>query len=313
MPWFKVDDGFHGHPKVIGLSPSAVGLWLLAGTWSAQYLTEGHVPAGMVRRFGCSSEDASELVEAALWHEVDGGYEFHEWTDYQPTKADVEAERAAARERMRELRAKRKGVAAEAERSAADDGSGSVHPNTGERSVGVRTNTAGTSAEVRLAPTQPSPARPNPSLSNEREASMSAIADATARPDVDALLDLLEAEVVANGGKAPARNRKNRDAMRLLLDKDGRSVDQVEAAIRWCQADEFWRANILSASKLRDKYDQLRLAAQRRPSGVNRAQERQASNLSVVARMAALDAADPPSAALGTAALEASGRQAVIA
>ncbi|MBN7792515.1 hypothetical protein [Microbacterium esteraromaticum] len=312
MPWFKVDDGFHGHPKVIGLSLSAVGLWTLAGTWSAQYLTEGRVPAGMVRRFGGASEDVSELVDAALWHEVDGGYEFHDWAEYQPDAASTQAARQAKSEggaRGNHARwHKGRGVVVE----------GCEFCETSDmRSVSDRSSDGGSDSHanrpISESHANPPVPVPDPSFSNEKEDSSSAIADATPRPDVERLLDLLEAEVVANGGKAPARNRKNRDAMRLLLDKDGRSVDQVEAAIRWCQADEFWRANILSASKLRDKYDQLRLAAQRRPSGVNRAQERQASNLSVVARMAALDAADPPSAALGTAALGASGRQAVIA
>lgn len=98
--------------------------------------------------------------------------------------------------------------------------------------------------------------------------SSSEVAIATARPDVIHLLDLLDSEIIANGGKPPTRSKKNIDAARLLLDRDGLSVAQVEAAIRWCQADEFWRSNILSMSKLRDKYEQLRLAAQRqRPSG----------------------------------------------
>lgn len=301
MPWFKVDDGFHGHPKVMMLSPSAIGLWLLAGTWSAQYLTDGLVPAGMVRRFGGTPEDAADLVNASLWHEADSGYQFHEWAEYQPLKSDVEAERAASRERMRAVRAKRKGVAAEVVQENADDGAGDVRPNNGERSGDVRANKSeradvvrSGSVEVRVTPTQPSPS-PSPSLSDEREVPSSAVAVATPRPDVEALLDLLESEVVSNGGKAPARNGKNRDAMRLLLDKDGRTVEQVETAIRWCQRDEFWRSNILSASKLREKYDQLRLAAQRRPSAAgapSRAAARQASNLEVVSRMAALDAAD---------------------
>lgn len=170
MPWFKVDDGFHGHPKVMMLSPSAIGLWLLAGTWSAQYLTDGLVPAGMVRRFGGTPEDAADLVNAALWHEVDGGYQFHEWAEYQPLKADVEAERAASRDRMRAVRAKRKGVAAQVVQENAEDGAGVVRPNTGERSEDVRANTserAGVvrsgSGEVRLTPTQPSPTHPEPS------------------------------------------------------------------------------------------------------------------------------------------------------
>jgi hypothetical protein len=33
--------------------------------------------------------------------------------------------------------------------------------------------------------------------------------------------------------------------------------EQIEAVIVWSQADEFWRANILSGKKLREKYDQL--------------------------------------------------------
>lgn len=167
MPWFKVDDGFHGHPKVMTLSPSAVGLWLLAGTWSAQYLTDGHVPAGMVRRFGGGPEDAAELVAAALWHEADGGYQFHEWAEYQPLKSDVEAERAASRERMRAMRAKRKGVAAEVVQENADDGAGAVRPNDDERSGDVRANNSeradivpSRSVEVRSTPTQPSPTQP---------------------------------------------------------------------------------------------------------------------------------------------------------
>lgn len=168
MPWFKVDDGFHGHPKVMMLSPSAIGLWLLAGTWSAQYLTDGLVPAGMVRRFGGTPEDAADLVDAALWHEADGGYQFHEWAEYQPLKSDVEAERAASRERMRAVRAKRKGVAAEVVQENADDGAGVVRLNNGERSGDVRANKSvradvvlsasdSGSGEVRLTPTQPSP------------------------------------------------------------------------------------------------------------------------------------------------------------
>ena len=97
----------------------------------------------------------------------------------------------------------------------------------------------------------------------EEKHSSSEVAIAPIRRDVDSLLDLLDTEITANGGRKPSRNKKNADAMRLLIDRDGCSTEQVANAIRWCQADEFWRGNILSASKLRDKYDQLRLAAQR--------------------------------------------------
>ncbi|MGF3055639.1 hypothetical protein ACQUSW_03695 [Microbacterium sp. YY-01] len=100
---------------------------------------------------------------------------------------------------------------------------------------------------------------------------VSEVADAPLRDDVVALLDLLDEEIIRNGGKAPARSKKNIDAARLLLDRDGKTVEQVSAAIRWCQADEFWRSNILSMSKLRQQYDRLRLQASRsrRMSGLD--------------------------------------------
>ena len=93
------------------------------------------------------------------------------------------------------------------------------------------------------------------------QSSSSEVADATPRPEVDELLDYLDARIEANGAKVPNRTKKNRDAARLLLDKDNRTVDQVKAAIDFATDDEFWRTNILSMSKLREKYDTLRMRA----------------------------------------------------
>jgi hypothetical protein len=141
MPWFKVDDAFHGHPKVMELSPAAVGVWTLAGSWCANYLTDGEIKMNVVRRFGASDEMIRELVEAGLWIDVGGAYQFKDWAEYQPLKEEVEAERNAARERMKEVRARKKGV----ERS-------------GEQPTNVQANNpgtfGGTSEEVRVTPTQ---------------------------------------------------------------------------------------------------------------------------------------------------------------
>lgn len=148
MPWFQVDDGFHAHPKVFSLSMAAVGVWVLGGSWSARYLTDGAVPAGMVTRLGGSPEHAAELVAAGLWSETPEGFQFHEWEKVQPLKADVEAERAAARERMRAVRAKRKGVQPHSEERSPEQVP-NVHGD-------VQGNGAGTSAEVLSALTIPS-------------------------------------------------------------------------------------------------------------------------------------------------------------
>lgn len=42
---------------------------------------------------------------------------------------------------------------------------------------------------------------------------------------------------------------------------DGASWKQIEWMIHWTQRDEFWRTNILSGTKLREKWDQLVLKA----------------------------------------------------
>lgn len=85
------------------------------------------------------------------------------------------------------------------------------------------------------------------------------------RPDVDRLCTHLADRIVANGNRAPAITGKWRDAARLLIDKDGLTEEQVHAAIDWSQDSEFWRANILSMPKLREKYDTLRQQARRTP------------------------------------------------
>jgi hypothetical protein len=83
------------------------------------------------------------------------------------------------------------------------------------------------------------------------------------RPEVVALCERLADRVEANGSKRPVITKAWLTSCRLLIDKDGRPAEKVALAIDWCQADDFWRANVLSMPTLRKQYDRLRLAAQR--------------------------------------------------
>lgn len=94
MTWFKVDDSFHSHPKVMMTSPAALGLWVVAGTWSAANMTDGLVPGPVLPRLLPDSEAlAKELVAVGLWEQTEGGYHFHNWTEYQPDAASLRAKR----------------------------------------------------------------------------------------------------------------------------------------------------------------------------------------------------------------------------
>lgn len=43
----------------------------------------------------------------------------------------------------------------------------------------------------------------------------------------------------------------------LLMRIDGRSESDIESVIRWCQSDAFWKSNIMSTKKLREKFGTL--------------------------------------------------------
>lgn len=48
MAWFKVDDKLHSHPKLYRASLRAMGLWVLAGSWCSDQLTDGVLASKIV-------------------------------------------------------------------------------------------------------------------------------------------------------------------------------------------------------------------------------------------------------------------------
>jgi hypothetical protein len=104
VTWFKVDDGFAFHPKAIMAGNAALGLWVRAGAWCGANLTDGALPKHMIGTFGAQKRDARKLVEVGLWVETKDGYQFHEWGQMQPSKAEVLAERAANAKRQKAWR-----------------------------------------------------------------------------------------------------------------------------------------------------------------------------------------------------------------
>ncbi len=94
MPWFKVDDGFAFHPKALVSGNAALGLWVRAGSWVSQQLTDGHVPTDIARTLGRPTE-IQRLVTSGLWMKNGDGWEFHDWIAHNPSRADVRANRAS--------------------------------------------------------------------------------------------------------------------------------------------------------------------------------------------------------------------------
>ncbi|MBN1461390.1 MAG: hypothetical protein JXA57_17820 [Armatimonadetes bacterium] len=99
MVWARLDDQFHSHPKLAELKTDlmlpAAGLHTLVLSWCASQLTDGYVPGGQVRRLAGQPVEklTRELVRVGLWEPADGGYQIHDYLDYNPSKAQVMAER----------------------------------------------------------------------------------------------------------------------------------------------------------------------------------------------------------------------------
>lgn len=106
MPWFRVDDNADDHPKFHAAGNAAIGLWTRCGAWSMRQLTDGYVPGWVAERYGTPAQ-IRRLVEVGLWDEKDDGYVFHDWQDRQPSRAKVEADRAAAAARQARARERR--------------------------------------------------------------------------------------------------------------------------------------------------------------------------------------------------------------
>ena len=76
----------------------------------------------------------------------------------------------------------------------------------------------------------------------------------------------MAASVQRRTGRAPRTTTAWRTQARLMIDRDGRTVEEITRIIDWVEGNDFWRANVLSVPKLRQKFDTLRLQSQR-PQG----------------------------------------------
>ena len=108
MAWFKVDDQFHASRKLNSIPKrhrlQAAGLWAIAGSWVSGQETDGFVPDYMIQVWSPTQKTVDSLVESGLWIRENNGFRFYSWLNYNPSKEDSDAKRAASKERMRQSR-----------------------------------------------------------------------------------------------------------------------------------------------------------------------------------------------------------------
>lgn len=100
MAWLYLDDQFPDHPKVVAAGGDAAWLFVCGLAYCRRYNTDGFIPTAQVPRLSdrkSVKKLAAKLVTVRLWREVDGGYQVHDFSDWNRTSSSrSEAGRKAA-------------------------------------------------------------------------------------------------------------------------------------------------------------------------------------------------------------------------
>jgi len=255
------------------------------------------VPADVLTRWG-NAADAKRLIDAGLWAQEtfqgEAGYRFHDWSRFQPSAAVTAAKRAKESEAAIRGNHNRWHI----QRGISDPDCEYCYrvpdqpPDQVPDRVGIGSVSGGVSGQDESAPNRPEPEPDPTTTSNE------VVGASEPRADVLRICEYLADAIEENGSKRPIITKGWQDEARRMLDLDGRSEAEVIKAIDWCQRGEsdrarFWRPNVMSMTKLRAKFDQMRLQAADEQRKTQPAPTRVQSHLALIQQLAAEEVEQP--------------------
>ena len=113
MAWSRLEPGFSQHVKRLKSGPIASWLWVCAIDFCTLHGTDGFVDSVALAGLCPSLRPAERkraikvLVDVGSFEERDGGVYVHGYLDHNPSKAQVEKDRAASRTRYDRWRERR--------------------------------------------------------------------------------------------------------------------------------------------------------------------------------------------------------------
>jgi hypothetical protein len=199
VSWARLDDGWWSHPKVLRAGNAAAGAYARMLSYCAQHLTDGRLDRTTALSIAGRDRVLAVLIEVTLLDEIDAEtVAIHGYLERNPSRAEVERERAANRERQRRF----------AENSHAKRAANAVSnasPNAVSNSV--------SNGVTNDAPSHPIPSRPSPNPREEPRELATLATGARGRAPASAREGLFE-----EPPKAPAGARKARAAATPIPD-----------------------------------------------------------------------------------------------
>lgn len=186
-----------------------------------------------------------------LERKPDGALYIHDWTEYT---GKFVAKRRADAERKRNQRAKSTGQT-EDETDEPESSMGYVARTSGGRHADVR-------AQEKDKELEQDEKNEGTISSSDADAPTAEIGPVFGddSPEYELAAHLADRKLENNPKSKPTSEKQLQNwanDVRLMVQRDDRSLSDIRALIDWSQSDDFWRANILSMGKLREKYDQL--------------------------------------------------------
>ena len=220
MTWFKVDDRLAFHPKVLAAGDAAVGGWVrlcahASGMERDGFLTTPEILCVISRR------TLSKLLQVRLLDEAEGGYQIHDYLEYNPSAASLRHEREKTAARVAEWRS-RNGV----------------------------TNGVGNSSGNGVGNTAPVPTRPVPTRKENKDTEGATPLPASAGvsvPKVERFAAevrevyehwLAERLLTDPKARSPKLDRKRADAVRRQL-ASGTTIADLKRAVTGCLRSKF--------------------------------------------------------------------------
>lgn len=147
MTWGRLDDQANTNSKLLALSDAAWRMWGCGLIYCQANLTDGFIPDHAILTFGVRAKNKKPVIDelcsvlaigkGPCWHRVEGGYQVHDFLDWNDSREDVLTGRAKSQDRLKRWKERHKNGAGNAFQTAHEHASTTTTTSTEKKTKSV--------------------------------------------------------------------------------------------------------------------------------------------------------------------------------